>query len=120
MNAVALFGPDAACACCGGGRGHITIDHLRPRALGGTSAFDNLQPLCWCCNNIKSVLELEFVRLWRRAKPERRERQAAEFLRRWRPFCAREFHGTRHLCGCETCLNAPILFGAAAALAGRV
>ena len=121
MNAVALFGPDVACACCGGGRGHITTDHIRPRALGGTGAHDNLQPLCWACNKTKSAVENEFVKLWRKAKTEdHRDRLVAELGRRWRAYCERESHGARLICACTNCMNAPILFGAAAELAGRV
>ena len=121
VNAVTLFGPDAVCACCGGGRGHITIDHIRPRAIGGTSAFDNLQPLDWACNKTKSAVETEFVRLWRKAKTEgHRDRLVAELGRRWRAYCARESHGVRLICACTNCLNAPNRIGAAAEMAGRV
>lgn len=31
----------------------ITSDHIVPRALGGTSYLENLQPMCRCCNQLK-------------------------------------------------------------------
>ena len=36
--------------CCG--EGPLHIDHIRPRANGGDSAFRNLQPLCELCGNL--------------------------------------------------------------------
>jgi 5-methylcytosine-specific restriction endonuclease McrA len=44
----------AFCACCGESiPAVLTLDHIRPRAEGGTSAADNLQVLCLGCNDAK-------------------------------------------------------------------
>jgi 5-methylcytosine-specific restriction endonuclease McrA len=32
----------------------ITIDHIKPKSKGGSNKVDNLQPLCYYCNNLKS------------------------------------------------------------------
>lgn len=44
------------CLCCGkpGRYTKLTVDHVVPVALGGSSYIDNLQPLCPICNNNKS------------------------------------------------------------------
>lgn len=33
---------------------NLTVDHMLPRAMGGTSALDNLQTLCEDCNHLKA------------------------------------------------------------------
>lgn len=48
----ALYGNK--CFRCGGIEG-LHIDHIRPRAEGGDSAFRNLQPLCKACGNLKGT-----------------------------------------------------------------
>lgn len=35
----------------------MTVDHIIPRARGGTSEDDNLQPLCITCHNVKTGRE---------------------------------------------------------------
>jgi len=40
------------CKTCGTAD-DLTIDHIVPRAKGGSSAIDNLQVLCWDCNQVK-------------------------------------------------------------------
>jgi 5-methylcytosine-specific restriction endonuclease McrA len=44
----------APCALCGTApaRG---VDHIIPKAKGGTGAVENLQPACWPCNNRKGA-----------------------------------------------------------------
>lgn len=34
------------------------VDHITPRAKGGTDAFDNLQPLCHPCHSRKTAKEV--------------------------------------------------------------
>lgn len=40
------------CASCGE-ESFLTVDHIKPRAAGGTDALDNIQPLCRSCNTSK-------------------------------------------------------------------
>lgn len=43
------------CRKCGKkGRKHLTIDHIIPKAHGGSDAADNLQTLCKHCNRAKA------------------------------------------------------------------
>lgn len=35
--------------------GSLTFDHKVPRSKGGTDAYDNLQLLCFECNQLKST-----------------------------------------------------------------
>lgn len=41
------------CKCCGS-TNNTTIDHIIPRALGGSNKQENLQLLCEDCNKIKT------------------------------------------------------------------
>lgn len=41
------------CVSCGSDQ-NLTIDHIQPRAKGGTSAIDNLQTMCRDCNQGKA------------------------------------------------------------------
>jgi 5-methylcytosine-specific restriction endonuclease McrA len=43
------------CPCCGKTGEKLTVDHVIPVAMGGSSNPDNLQPLCRFCNNSKNV-----------------------------------------------------------------
>jgi 5-methylcytosine-specific restriction endonuclease McrA len=36
---------------------HLSVDHIRPRSLGGSDDFDNLQTLCRRCNSRKGKKE---------------------------------------------------------------
>lgn len=43
------------CRYCGAGpEARLQIDHIMPRARGGTDDPDNLATACWACNNGKS------------------------------------------------------------------
>lgn len=48
-----------ACACCGLVT-HLTVDHVKPLAQGGTNTIDNVQPLCIRCNSLKHAREMDF------------------------------------------------------------
>ncbi len=41
------------CQYCGTGNRRMTVDHVIPRAYGGTDTWDNLVCACTKCNNIK-------------------------------------------------------------------
>lgn len=41
------------CRHCGS-KEDLTIDHIKPRAKGGTDAYKNLQTLCRPCNRLKA------------------------------------------------------------------
>ena len=41
------------CQYCGRTEGHMTVDHVIPRSLGGTESWENLVCACSSCNNIK-------------------------------------------------------------------
>ena len=42
------------CKHCGGWE-HLSVDHIQPRAKGGTDDLDNLQTLCRTCNSRKGA-----------------------------------------------------------------
>jgi 5-methylcytosine-specific restriction endonuclease McrA len=42
------------CGYCGRGDLRLTIDHIIPKARGGTDSWDNLISACTICNNKKS------------------------------------------------------------------
>ena len=41
------------CQYCGTNRGSMTVDHIKPRKLGGSDTWDNLVCACARCNNKK-------------------------------------------------------------------
>ena len=47
------------CMCCGTTKG-LTIDHIKPRAAGGQTVIENLQLLCWDCNQLKADQEKDY------------------------------------------------------------
>ena len=51
------------CLSCGksGDDIKLTIDHIIPLSKGGTSAIDNLQPLCFSCNASKGAKETTYL-----------------------------------------------------------
>ncbi len=64
------------CAYCGQPltKQHMQVDHIKPKALGGTDAEDNLNPSCQQCNHYKDTKSVEQFRselqqlLWRLEK----------------------------------------------------
>ncbi len=103
--------PSAPCACCGV-YGHNTVDHLIPRALGGTSDPLNLQPLCYRCQVTKSELEMVYaVRFWHARSDAGAALVVRQFLRFWRPWCADRGHHAGLECRCGACMTREIVFG---------
>lgn len=47
------------CLCCGSTY-RVTVDHIKPRYLGGSHDPENLQVLCSTCNRLKGVQEMNF------------------------------------------------------------
>ena len=47
------------CLCCGKKR-KLTIDHVIPVSMGGTSDISNLQPLCKSCNCSKAANIIDY------------------------------------------------------------
>jgi len=43
------------CPCCKTYTEKFTVDHITPLALGGKSTVENIQPLCFQCNNSKDM-----------------------------------------------------------------
>lgn len=48
------------CLRCGKSDVKLTMDHIKPLALGGTNTIDNVQPLCVSCNSWKSTKYIDF------------------------------------------------------------
>ena len=44
------------------------IDHIRPLGAGGADELFNLQALCGCCHNMKSLEELASTRRFQRGR----------------------------------------------------
>lgn len=55
---------DGKCAYCGChlNATHFTIDHIIPKAYGGTNDISNLLPACHNCNKMKNDLSVESFR----------------------------------------------------------
>ena len=50
------------CKKCGSGE-HLTVDHVIPVAEGGSNRDNNLQTLCFGCNQSKAAdIQAEFIR----------------------------------------------------------
>ena len=47
---------DPICAVCNC-RASEEVDHVIPKARGGTDSLDNLQGICWACHNEKTANE---------------------------------------------------------------
>lgn len=52
---------DHRCAACGERR-PLSVDHIVPLSLGGTSDISNLQPLCEECNSLKGHQAIDYRR----------------------------------------------------------
>jgi 5-methylcytosine-specific restriction endonuclease McrA len=48
------------CLWCGRSDVKLTVDHIVPVSLGGTSNIDNIQPLCRSCNSRKRTKVMDF------------------------------------------------------------
>mgnify|MGYP006921388197 FL=1 len=48
------------CLKCGATDRKLTVDHVLPTVLGGTSNIDNLQPLCLSCNCSKHATYVDY------------------------------------------------------------
>lgn len=55
------------CLCCGRNDLKLTVDHVIPVSLGGTSNIDNLQPLCQKCNSSKNNKVIDYRTQWKEA-----------------------------------------------------
>ena len=47
------------CLCCGK-VGKLSIDHVKPLALGGSNDISNIQPLCQSCNSKKNMKHIDY------------------------------------------------------------
>lgn len=54
---------EGRCGYCGIKPDHLHVDHIKPRAAGGTNALENLMPACPSCNNYKGIFSLEDFRI---------------------------------------------------------
>jgi 5-methylcytosine-specific restriction endonuclease McrA len=57
QEVVARYG--GVCLCCGADE-DLTVDHVRPVILGGSSDISNLQPLCKSCNSRKGGQYIDY------------------------------------------------------------
>lgn len=59
---------DYRCLACGNqfSFDELTVDHIVPISLGGTSNIDNLQPLCKSCNSSKNnrIIDYRTKKIW--------------------------------------------------------
>jgi 5-methylcytosine-specific restriction endonuclease McrA len=65
------------CQYCGQRTNHLTVDHVRPRHLGGTHWWDNLVAACPACNHRKGGRTLAEAHM--RLMHQPREPQATVF-----------------------------------------
>lgn len=59
-----------SCQYCGKNTGHLTIDHIIPRRLGGTHTWENLVAACPSCNHRKGGRTLEQAQMFLRRLPK--------------------------------------------------
>lgn len=80
------------CQYCGGTTAPLTVDHVVPRARGGTDTWENLVTACLPCNNRKRDHTPERAGMTLRSIPRRPSRVSliVHSLRhvdeRWKPF----------------------------------
>ena len=56
------------CVYCGTKEGRLTIDHVRPKALGGKSTFENCVCACKDCNNKKGNKTCQVAEMFPKTK----------------------------------------------------
>lgn len=56
------------CVYCGTTTERLTIDHVRPKSLGGKSTFENCVTSCKDCNNKKGNQTCREVKMWPKTK----------------------------------------------------
>ena len=56
------------CVYCGTKEGRFTIDHVKPKALGGKSTFENCVCSCKDCNNKKGNKTCRDIEMWPKTK----------------------------------------------------
>ncbi|MFT5933192.1 MAG: 5-methylcytosine-specific restriction endonuclease McrA [Hydrogenophaga sp.] len=66
------------CACCGAENVPLQIEHIQPRARGGSNRESNLTLACQCCNEKKAALPVE---VFMAKKPEVLKRVLAQAKR---------------------------------------
>jgi len=54
INRLTVFRKDNFCCVYCGSLENLTVDHILPKANGGSNALENLQTLCKTCNDLKS------------------------------------------------------------------
>lgn len=57
----------------------MQVDHIKPKRLGGTDDFDNLNPACGPCNNRKMILSVDEFRNEISAQVSRLRRDSGAF-----------------------------------------
>ena len=80
------------CQYCGSTSPPITVDHIMPRALGGSDSWENLVAACIRCNNLKGSRTPDKAGLRLRSVPRRPSHvsfiihSVATVDERWRPY----------------------------------
>ncbi|MDA0747060.1 MAG: HNH endonuclease [bacterium] len=80
------------CQYCGTRKGPMTVDHVRPRTLGGKDTWENLVCACLACNNRKSdrAPEQAGLELLRRPRKPNHVTFISHLIgvsdNRWRPY----------------------------------
>lgn len=67
------------CQCGEKDKRRLQVDHIRPRALGGSDDFDNLQVLCTRCHQRKTKKDLKKIRRAKRNGVKLYTNEAARF-----------------------------------------
>lgn len=80
-RAVVLAKYGNCCAYCGHEITNSTmhIDHIVARQLGGSNAFENLNPCCRACNSFKGVWSLEEFRATLEAQVKQLRRYSSAY-----------------------------------------
>lgn len=70
----AVFGGFTKCRYCGTTlfRSDVTVDHVKPKAAGGTNANSNLALCCVLCNRMKGTRHAVAFEAWLQSERGRR------------------------------------------------